>query len=275
MASKSSFMSTPDFFAIIMASPIAQSCTAHSMLVRILTTVSWPNWPHLTMRGADRDMRSFTCWKVSSSAPTRDTIFPTFRICMPPVRGAATALAPRFSTSARILRVFSKSVVECSIQIDPGCKPARMPLSPIPSSVMPMAADTCSGRGRPVITTSHCSARARGESAHVAPCSRKGAATDRPLMSWRTGLRPARIRFPVTAWPSWPMPTMPTRPGLGQLMAAPAMARHRHAAGGRACRRRARRVAADRIMPAPQESGGATRGDGRERGRAVCLGPRA
>mmetsp|Transcript_56866 Transcript_56866/g.153290 ORF Transcript_56866/g.153290 Transcript_56866/m.153290 type:complete len:259 (+) Transcript_56866:535-1311(+) len=216
MASKSSFISTPLFLAIIMASPMAQSCTAHNMFVRIFTTVSCPNSPQRTMRGADSEMSGLTRSKVASSAPTSATILPTLRICIPPVTGAATADAPRFSTSDLILMVFSKSVVECSIHTAPGCSPARMPLSPTPPSLpMPMAAETCSGRGSPVITTSHLSARARGVEAHSAPCSSIPPATEGPLMSWRTGLKPARIRLPATACPSCPMPTIPTRPGLG------------------------------------------------------------
>ena len=166
---------------------MAQSWTAHSILVRIFTTVSCPKSPQRTMRGADKAIKGstlaprhrtmwpcdlerfpgkshkfqdvprcskygFAClipvrklgdnrcggkpflirdllicfhsqhvlskqiaWhthilhetsavmpyhagaiqgtrlKVSSSAPTSETIFPTFRICIPPVSGAATA----------------------------------------------------------------------------------------------------------------------------------------------------------------------------------------
>lgn len=39
-------------------------------------------------------------WKVSSSAPTSDTIFPTFRICIPPVNGAATASQVSWPTTS-------------------------------------------------------------------------------------------------------------------------------------------------------------------------------
>mmetsp|Transcript_95049 Transcript_95049/g.268604 ORF Transcript_95049/g.268604 Transcript_95049/m.268604 type:complete len:203 (+) Transcript_95049:478-1086(+) len=202
MASNRSFMSTPLFLAIIMASPMAQSCTAQSMLDRILTTVSWPNSPQRTIRGAESEIRGLTRRKVSSSAPTSATIFPTFRICMPPVTGAATAFAPRFSTSSLIFMVFSKSVVECSIQTEPGCRPASTPSEPTVPSLMPMAAETCSGRGRPVITTSHCSARARGEGAQVAPWSRKCRTDASPLTSCSTGRRFARSRLPTTAEPS-------------------------------------------------------------------------
>mmetsp|Transcript_18681 Transcript_18681/g.46917 ORF Transcript_18681/g.46917 Transcript_18681/m.46917 type:complete len:205 (-) Transcript_18681:99-713(-) len=185
MASNKSFMSTPLFFAIIMTSPMAQSWTAQSILVKILTTVSWPKSPQRTMRGAESEMSGRTCSKTSSSAPTKATILPAFRICMPPVTGAATALAPRLSTSARIRTVLLKSVVECSIHTAPGCRPARMPSGETsePSCAgRPMAAETCSGRGKPVITTSQRSASSRGEAAQRAPSSRK----------WRTEASPRR-----------------------------------------------------------------------------------
>mmetsp|Transcript_123894 Transcript_123894/g.246593 ORF Transcript_123894/g.246593 Transcript_123894/m.246593 type:complete len:260 (-) Transcript_123894:32-811(-) len=216
MALKSRVISTPHFLAIIMASPMAQSCTAQSMFVRIFTTVSCPNSPHRTILGAESEISGFTRWKVSSSVPTSATIFPTFNICMPPVTGAATALAPRSSTRPLICIVFSKSVVECSIQTAPGCSPARIPSGPTsPFASMPIADETCSGLGSPVITTSHCSASSRQDSAHVAPCSKRSFATAGPLMSCNTGRSPARIKLPVTACPSCPMPIMPTRPGFG------------------------------------------------------------
>mmetsp|Transcript_85130 Transcript_85130/g.253787 ORF Transcript_85130/g.253787 Transcript_85130/m.253787 type:complete len:266 (+) Transcript_85130:496-1293(+) len=239
MASNSSFMSTPLFLAIIIASPIAQSCTAQSMLERIFTTVSWPNSPQRTMRGAESEMRGLTFWKVSSSEPTSATIFPTFRICMPPVSGAATAFAPRFSTSSLIFMVLLKSVVECSIHTAPGCKPANTPSSAFAPSPMPMAAETCSGRGRPVMTTSQRSASARGEGAQLAPCASSGRTSSLPLASWSTGSSPARSRFPTTAEPSCPTPIIPTRPGRGQAMAVSEVARVRlHSSAWReaACR---------------------------------------
>mmetsp|Transcript_41855 Transcript_41855/g.110876 ORF Transcript_41855/g.110876 Transcript_41855/m.110876 type:complete len:228 (+) Transcript_41855:470-1153(+) len=218
IALKRIFMSTPHFFATIIASPMAQSCTAQSMLVRILMTVSCPKSPHLTIRGADNEIRGFTRLKVSSSEPTNATILPAFKICMPPVTGAATALAPRFSTSALTLMVFSKSVVECSIHTAPGCKPARRPSGDTCSPLRPIAAETFSGLGNPVKITSQRSANSRGDAAQDAPCFKNGMATPCPLMSYSTGERPARSRLPVTARPNCPMPTMPTLPGAGQAI---------------------------------------------------------
>mmetsp|Transcript_131597 Transcript_131597/g.281385 ORF Transcript_131597/g.281385 Transcript_131597/m.281385 type:complete len:243 (-) Transcript_131597:11-739(-) len=204
IASKTNFMSNPAFLHTASVSPIATSCTAQRMLEKILMIVACPNSPQRTMRGAESAINSAICpSSTAGSAPTNVTILPARRICMPPVSGASTALAPLPSTCLRTFSVLRKSVVLCSIHVAPWRIPARIPPSPLNAAV------TCSGRGKAVMTISERSAASLADFTHVAPWRESLRARGTFLSPWRSNNVKGTLflsKFPATAAPNWPTP---------------------------------------------------------------------